>query len=159
MSLGAKHLARAYDAGRAKIREQNEDRRRGAFLRALDASDEPLTEFEEKFTADFMQKYGAQDPTLDWRFFTPGRRRVVEGMMKHYRPPGLNLARAASLPTPQAPPGCCGYLTRTDEAFNVPCGAKAIIKLNNNLELCAEHDRLRREGLEKLRQAKMRRMY
>jgi hypothetical protein len=159
MSLGSKHLARAYEAGRAKIVQQNEDRRRGEFLRALDASQESLTEFEERFVADFMQKYGDQDHALDWRFFTDGRRRVVDNLMKRYQPGSLKLTTsAASRPIPQAEPGCCGYLTRTQEARNVPCNAKAVIKLNNGLELCQEHDDLRKQGLEKLRAAKTRNM-
>jgi hypothetical protein len=160
MSLGglqAQGLARAYAAGRAKIVQQNEDRRRGEFLRALDVSDERLAEFEEKFVADFMQKHGDQDRTLDWRFFTDGRRRVVDNLMKRYRPPGLKTAVVRAMDAP-AEPGCCGYFVERDGLRNQRCGDPAAITLQNGLELCQAHHKQQQERIEKLRQWKTRNM-
>lgn len=153
--LSARGLARAYAGGRAKIHEQNEDNRRGEFLRALDCGQTNVSDFEMNFIESFLGDRATKDRALDFQWFTPRRRDVVDGMIKRY---GFRSLRAPSsaLRIPQAAPGHCGYLVREDGRANVLCNQPAVMKCNNGLELCAQHDALRTEQMEKLRQYKTR---
>lgn len=153
-----KHIQSNFDAGQAKIRAQNEDTRRGEFLRAIDDSDELLSDFETSFVGSFIKWVGARDPVrlpdLDFRWFTPGRRAVVDGMIHRYGFRGLK-THAASFKLPTAPAGCCGYLVRNgDTGRRECCGAKATTKTGRDLELCAQHAATRAAELQHLRDCK-----
>ena len=156
MSAGiqARGLARGYAAGRTLIRQQNEDNSRGEFLRALDASVANCSDFECQFIEGVLRDRETKDAALDFQWFTPGRRGVVDQMLKRY---GMRTLRPAPrLKPPQAAPGCCGFLTREEGRRNILCNQPAIIKLNNGLELCAHHDTIRQQEMERLRAFKTR---
>ena len=144
-------------AGDRKIAQQNEDSRRGDFLRAIDGDEANLSDFEVKFVGDFIKARGKSNADLDFQWFTAGRRQVVDNMIHRY---GLRTLKQSAAPVvPQAEPGHCGYLKRDEETRKqTPCGAKAVIKLRNGLELCADCNRVREQGLAMLRAAKERRL-
>ncbi len=155
MSLGSKHLARAYDAGRAKIREQNEDCRRGEFLRAIDCGQTAVSDFEMNFIESFLGDRAAKPADLDFQWFTLKRREVVDGMIRRY---GMRTLQpvANRQAIPQAEPGHCGYLKTEDGRRNVPCNQPAVVKLPGGLELCAACQQIRTDVIEKMRQFKTR---
>ena len=145
-----------FDAGQARIRLQNEDARRGEFLRAMDEGGEVLSDFEVSFIGSFMGRMGKQAPEHDFQWFTPGRRAVVDGMIHCYgfrslkTPPVLD-----KLPTAAA--GHCGYLIRDpDTNRRVCCDAPAMSTTPRGLELCEEHALARAGELAQLRAAKER---
>ena len=157
MSLGAKHYARALEGGQAKIREQNADNRRGEFLRAIDGDEHAnLNDWEIKFVSDFIKARAGIAHNLDFKWFTPGRRAVVDKMIQRYGFRSLRPVQTRMVP--QVEPGHCGYLKHEEGRRNVPCNAPAVVKLQSGLELCAECDQTRKENLEKLRQFKTRNM-
>lgn len=157
--LAAKGLAQRHAAGAAKIREQNADCRRGEFLRAIDAGTENLSDFEMNFIESFLGARALVDRALDFQWFTPARRRVVDGMIQRYGMRSLKFeGSAARQPIPQAEAGHCGYLIEREGRRNQPCGEPAVFKLQSGLELCATHDQERKENLERLRQFKLRNM-
>lgn len=143
------------DAGKAKIRSQNEDSRRGEFLRALDVAAETLSDFEIEFVGSFLGRMGKQSPEFDFQWFTHGRRQVVDGMIHRYGMRTLQPVSGATKKLPTAPAGHCGYLVRNDETGRRECcGAKATVKTGRDLELCATHAATRAAELKHLRDAK-----
>ena len=142
-------------SGQSIIRSQNEDARRGEFLRAIDDSGEALTDFEIKFVGDFIRERGPQSIDLDFQWFTPGRRLVVDNMIHRYGFRTLRAPAGVTQKIPEAPPGCCGYLVRNEDSTRrVPCGAPATTKSPRGLELCTLHTEMRAAELAQLRQAK-----
>lgn len=155
--LSAKHTARALEAGRAKLRAQTEDNRRGEFLRAIDCGQTNVTEFELNFIESFLGDRATKDAALDFQWFTPRRREVVDSMIQRYGMRTLSPV-AVRQDIPQAEAGCCGYLVTRDGRRNQLCGAVAVTKLLNGLELCAPHKQEREENLARLQQLKTRRL-
>lgn len=156
-----KTLTDAYAAGRAAVRGQNEDTRRGEFLRAIDAGEANCTDFEINFIEGFLGDRALKPSDLDFQWFTPGRRKVVDNMIHRYGFRSLKMeANAVAALKLKAPaPGTCGYLKRDeDNRRNQPCGAPAVIKLRHGLELCNECNQVREQGLAHLRAAKEQRL-
>lgn len=146
-----------FDAGRARIRSQNEDARRGEFLRALDDSGENLNDFETAFLGDFLKERGGKTSDADFRWFSIGRRQVVDNMIHRYGFRTLRAPAGATQKLPEAAPGHCGYLVRDpDSNRRVCCDRPATTQSPRGLELCAEHTVIRVEELAQLRNAKMR---
>lgn len=156
MGNPARFTAQTMQRSRDFIRAQNEDRARAEFLRALDDDEEiNLTDFETQFVGSFVAANGPEVSENDPGWFTPGRRRVTDAMIKRYgarRQP----ARVTDWTPPPTQPGTCGYRVTRDEQRNQPCGEPAVIKLASGLELCGAHDQARREGIERLRRFKAR---
>lgn len=143
-------------AGFSVIRSQNEDARRGEFLRAIDDSGENLNDFEVRFVGDFLKWAAERKADLDFRWFTPGRRAVVDGMIHRYGMRSLK-SEGSSLKLPTAAAGHCGYLVRNGETNRRECcGAKATVTTGRGLELCAAHAATRAAELKHLREAKER---
>ena len=137
-------------------RQMNEDCRRGEFLRAIDAAVENLSEWEGRFIQDFLRERSDRPAADDHKWFTDGRRRVVDNMIHRY---GFRKQQTPNTKVPApAREGCCNYLTRQDGRLNVRCGDPAVTKLHNGLELCEAHLAQRTELQEKLRAAKRRMM-
>lgn len=151
-----------FEAGQAKIRLQNEDARRGEFLRAIDGAEETLSDFEIEFLGSFLKWAGTtgvlRPPDLDFRWFTPGRRAVVDGMIHRYGMRSLKSeVQGLKSKLPEATAGCCGYLVRNDETNRRDyCGRPATSKSPRGLELCDEHTSIRAAELAHLRAAKER---
>lgn len=146
----------------ASIRAE-EDRTRGDFLRGLDESEWAVDDWEANFLASFLD-FISNRPSDEPRWWTDGRRGVVTRLAQKYpdvaRRAGLKAAPqavAAKLDLPTMP-GKCGYFTRDDERRQRRCGAPAVVKLRAGLELCAEHEQQRQEGIERLRKFKERQL-
>lgn len=143
------------EAGKAAIRSQNEDSRRGEFLRALDVAAETLSDFEINFVGGFIKDRGAHPIEFDFRWFTPGRRQVVDNMIHRYGVRTLKAESGSQAKLPIAPAGACGYLVRNSEDNRREvCGAPATTTSPRGLELCAVHTQIRAEELAHLRAAK-----
>lgn len=147
-----------FEAGQAKIRLQNEDARRGEFLRAIDGAAETLSDFETEFLGSFLKVRGVKKLDSDFLWFTPGRRAVVDGMIHRYGFRSLKSeVQGLKSKLPEAAPGHCGYLVRNDETNRRDCcGRPATSKSPRGLELCDEHTSIRAAELAHLRAAKER---
>jgi hypothetical protein len=88
--------AKAIERSREVCREQNADNARGQFLRSLRTANIALTHFEAEFLASFLEHNLKAEAGLDFKWFSPGRRAVVDRMMKRY---------CARLPLPNAERG------------------------------------------------------
>lgn len=146
------------DAGQARIRLQNEDARRGEFLRAMDEGGEVLSDFEVSFIGSFMGRMGKQAPEHDFQWFTPGRRAVVDSMIHRYGFRSLKSeGSGVKSKLPEAAAGHCGYLIRDpDTNRRECCGAPTTVTTGRGLELCAPHAATRAAELKQLRDAKER---
>lgn len=151
--LPQQYGADRYAAGREAIRSQNEDSRRGEFLRAIDGDAVTLNEFEAGFVADFVRQRGKADPALDFQWFTPNRRTVVDRMIQRY---GMRFVKPVPNVTtlPPAEAGKCEYLVK-GERRNERCGQPATVS-RNGFSLCAACDEIRARGLQQLRDSKKR---
>jgi hypothetical protein len=154
-NLEMRTLRDSVRAGQAMIREQNEDARRGEFLRALDASEEVLYQFEESFVSGFVKDRHGKEPSLDFQWFTPRRRSVVDHMIKRYGLRTLKpVPRVRELP--DATPGLCGYFVRDQEkGLNQRCNRPATLKIGD-LELCDDCQREREQMLARVRKLRTR---
>lgn len=133
MSAGiqARGLARNYEAGRKLIDQKNADNRRGAFLRKLDAGKVDLEGFELDFVSSFLGDRALKDAGLDFQWFTPKRRAVVDRMMHQHDVGSLTLPSSAPIfprkEIVRADVGTCQYLMREDGAQR-ECGQPAAYK-------------------------------
>ncbi|NJL18948.1 MAG: hypothetical protein HC901_01160 [Bdellovibrionaceae bacterium] len=129
---------------------QAEDLRRGDFLRAMDDSGETLYEFEASFVGSFLRDRHGKDASLDFQWFTPRRRYVVDQMIARYgRRTTKPVARVREIAA--AEPGKCAYLVRDPErGLNQRCGQPATCKLGE-LELCDDCRRSREEGFARMK--------
>lgn len=75
------HSLRARDEFRAST--QAEDRRRGAFLRALDESEYTVSDWEARFIEGFLD-FTSNRPSDEPRWWTEPRRTACDRMMSHY---------------------------------------------------------------------------
>lgn len=139
--------------------ERHHDLRRGEFLRAIDSGVENLSQFEMDFIESFLGDRALKDAALDWQWFTEGRRKVVDNMIHRYGFRSLKMEAAAVNRLPPSAPGKCGYLVRPEPGRpQQRCGAAAVIKLRNGLELCNDCNQIREDGIAKLRAARERQL-
>ena len=116
-----------------------EDVGRTEFMRALDASDLEVTEWEAKFLGTFKEHVNPQNFWIG----SPGRRRSADNMRKSYGPRlGKPPAKSAAYQIPPSIPGRCNYLIRAD-GRQQRCGLPAETLHGNGLEYCADHARER----------------
>lgn len=138
------------------------DAQRGAFLRALDASEFAVDDWEAQFLNSFLD-FTSNRPGDEPRWWTEGRRRSAERMALKYpdvaRPAGLtpDTSHLTPLDLPSFP-GKCDYLVRGDDRRQHRCAQAAVVKLRHGLELCAEHEQQRQEGIARLRKLKERQL-
>jgi hypothetical protein len=149
------NAANPHPAAESRQRELD-DAAREEFLRALDASEIELTEFEQRFVGDFI------DAGFRWRWTGP-RRQVVEELRQRYQH-RIHVHSPQStvrgLSVPAAPEGQCGYLVR-DESGEPQrrCGLPAVTQNRLGLALCEHHQQqvaAWRQGQREKKDAKLR---
>lgn len=132
-------------ASRERVQLNADDAERYEFIRALDAAEVYVTDWEAQFIASLLKEV---------RPLTPAQQRKVDQMQQEYghQVPAISRQPSAvsrAMDRSPAVPGECAYFVR-DETGQHRCGLPATQR-SGNIELCDDHKRAQEEGLARMK--------